>query len=172
MPGPSPNSGGGFTAFPRPSGRSEEITPLLFALGTDRSWDLNWCRSLVRSLSLKLIGIVSYEWFLFHQPVVYLFQDIFGQTRGNAIFYVFKTFLPLALTFGLSVVVYRYFFAATNESNSRQKQAWNEAINGTHIGIRLRKCSRSGSRQEGSLALISLSVHCERENGRRSRFAN
>ena len=58
---------------------------------------------------LRFIGIVSYEWFLLHQPVVYLFQDIFGQTRGNTIFYVFKTFLPLALTFGLSVVVYRYF---------------------------------------------------------------
>jgi len=59
--------------------------------------------------ALRFVGIVSYEWFLFHQPVVYLFQDIFGHTRGNLIFYILKTILPLALTFGLSVVVYRYF---------------------------------------------------------------
>jgi peptidoglycan/LPS O-acetylase OafA/YrhL len=56
--------------------------------------------------SLRFIGIVSYEWFLIHQPVVYLFQDIFGQTHGSLVFYVLKTILPLVLTFGISVIVY------------------------------------------------------------------
>jgi peptidoglycan/LPS O-acetylase OafA/YrhL len=59
--------------------------------------------------SLRFIGIVSYEWFLFHQPVVSLFHDMFGQTRGSLVLYIGKTVLPLALTFGFSVIVYRFF---------------------------------------------------------------
>jgi peptidoglycan/LPS O-acetylase OafA/YrhL len=58
---------------------------------------------------LRFIGIVSYEWFLFHQPVVYFFQDVLGQGRGSLLWYGIKTVLPLALTFGLSVLIYRYF---------------------------------------------------------------
>jgi peptidoglycan/LPS O-acetylase OafA/YrhL len=59
--------------------------------------------------SLRFIGIVSYEWFLFHVPVVSLFYEMFGKTHGNLILYIGKTALPLALTFGFSVIVYRYF---------------------------------------------------------------
>lgn len=59
--------------------------------------------------SLRFIGIVSYEWFLFHQPVVYLFQDMFGNTRGSLLLYILKTVLPLVLTFALSVFVYRFY---------------------------------------------------------------
>lgn len=58
---------------------------------------------------LRFIGIVSYEWFLFHQPVVALFHDEIGDTRGNIVLYAAKTILPLALTFGFSVIVYRFF---------------------------------------------------------------
>jgi peptidoglycan/LPS O-acetylase OafA/YrhL len=64
---------------------------------------------LLSTQSLRFVGVVSYEWFLFHQPVVNLFREIFGNTRGNPAFYVLKTILPLALTFGFSVIVYRYF---------------------------------------------------------------
>ena len=59
--------------------------------------------------SLRFIGIVSYEWFLFHEPIVVVFRELFGQTRGNLLFYTGKTILPLMLSFGLSVVIYRYF---------------------------------------------------------------
>jgi peptidoglycan/LPS O-acetylase OafA/YrhL len=58
---------------------------------------------------LRFVGIVSYEWFLFHQPVVVLFHDIFGDTRGSIMMYVLKTIAPLGLTFVASVIVYRYF---------------------------------------------------------------
>jgi len=58
---------------------------------------------------LRFVGIVSYEWFLFHEPVVYLFKDIFGHTRGSLIMYALKTILPLAMTFGVAVLVYRFF---------------------------------------------------------------
>jgi peptidoglycan/LPS O-acetylase OafA/YrhL len=58
---------------------------------------------------LRFTGIISYEWFLFHQPVVVLFSEIFGNTHGNILLYLCKTALPLALTYGFSVLVYRYF---------------------------------------------------------------
>jgi len=59
--------------------------------------------------ALRFVGIVSYEWFLFHQPVVDLFQDLFGQAGGSLTRYLCRTVLPLTLTFACSVVVYRYF---------------------------------------------------------------
>jgi peptidoglycan/LPS O-acetylase OafA/YrhL len=58
---------------------------------------------------LRFIGIVSYEWFLLHLPVVWLLRDIFGQTGGNLAMYLLKTVLPLILTFIVSVLVYRFF---------------------------------------------------------------
>ena len=58
---------------------------------------------------LRFVGIVSYEWFLFHEPVVILVAETMGQTKGSAISYLIKTVLPLALTFIASVAIYRYF---------------------------------------------------------------
>lgn len=58
---------------------------------------------------LRFIGIVSYEWFLFHQPVVVQFAKIFGHTQGQVWLYLLKTVLPLVLTLGFSVLVYRWF---------------------------------------------------------------
>jgi peptidoglycan/LPS O-acetylase OafA/YrhL len=58
---------------------------------------------------LRFTGIVSYEWFLFHGPVCGWFRDMFGHTEGSLLMYAGKTFLPVALTFGFSVLVYRYF---------------------------------------------------------------
>jgi peptidoglycan/LPS O-acetylase OafA/YrhL len=58
---------------------------------------------------LRFTGIISYEWFLFHQPVVVLFGEIFGKTHGSVVLYICKTVLPLALTFGFSALVYHYF---------------------------------------------------------------
>ena len=58
---------------------------------------------------LRFIGIVSYEWFLFHGPIVAWFRDKFGHTNGNRFLYLEKTVLPLALTFLFSVAVYRWF---------------------------------------------------------------
>ncbi len=59
---------------------------------------------------LRFVGIISYEWFLFHGPVVGWFQDHYpGQAHGNLLAYAWKTLFPLALTFGFAVLVYRYF---------------------------------------------------------------
>jgi peptidoglycan/LPS O-acetylase OafA/YrhL len=58
---------------------------------------------------LRFVGIVSYEWFLSHLPVVHLFRYLGGHAKGSLFMYLIITVLPLALTFLLSVVVYRYF---------------------------------------------------------------
>ena len=58
---------------------------------------------------LRFIGIVSYEWFLFHGPVQVWFQGLIGHTSGNVTLYLIKTIAPLAITFVLSVAVYRWF---------------------------------------------------------------
>jgi peptidoglycan/LPS O-acetylase OafA/YrhL len=65
----------------------------------------------ILSLSwLRFIGIVSYEWFLFHGPLVCWYHEFFpNHTHGNLLAYALKELVPLALTFGLSVLVYRYF---------------------------------------------------------------
>jgi peptidoglycan/LPS O-acetylase OafA/YrhL len=59
---------------------------------------------------LRFTGIISYEWFLFHGPVVRWFIDHYpGHTNGNVLAYAWRTLVPLALTFGFSALVYRYF---------------------------------------------------------------
>jgi peptidoglycan/LPS O-acetylase OafA/YrhL len=58
---------------------------------------------------LRFLGIVSYEWFLFHLPVVQWFHDHTGPSHGSMFNYLWRTCLPLALTLGFSVFVYRWF---------------------------------------------------------------
>jgi peptidoglycan/LPS O-acetylase OafA/YrhL len=58
---------------------------------------------------LRFTGIISYEWFLFHGPVVNWFHEHTGPTHGSVLAYAWRTIVPLALTFGFSVLVYRYF---------------------------------------------------------------
>lgn len=58
---------------------------------------------------LRFVGIVSYEWFLFHQPVVLLFRGLMLSVHGNIWLYLLRTLVPMVLTFVFSVAVYRYF---------------------------------------------------------------
>jgi peptidoglycan/LPS O-acetylase OafA/YrhL len=59
---------------------------------------------------LRFTGIISYEWFLFHGPIVGWFHAHSPEhTHGNVWLYAWKTLVPLALTFIFSVLVYRYF---------------------------------------------------------------
>lgn len=58
---------------------------------------------------LRFTGIVSYEWFLFHQPVVQGFHDLIGKTSGNVALYLLVVFAPLALTYCFSVLLYQHF---------------------------------------------------------------
>ncbi len=58
---------------------------------------------------LSFIGIVSYEWFLFHGPFVRWFYDHYGDAHGNLFAYLWRVVTPLILSFGFSVLVYRFF---------------------------------------------------------------
>lgn len=58
---------------------------------------------------LRFTGIISYEWFLFHGPIVNWFHEHTGPTQGSVLAYLWKTLVPLALTFVFSALVYRYF---------------------------------------------------------------
>jgi peptidoglycan/LPS O-acetylase OafA/YrhL len=59
---------------------------------------------------LRFTGIISFEWFLFHQPIVNWFQEHSpAHANGNLFIYAWKTVVPLIITFGLAVLVYRYF---------------------------------------------------------------
>jgi|GEM_PF-741051 len=58
---------------------------------------------------LRFAGIISYEWFLFHLPIVSWFHEHTGPTHGNALAYVWRTLIPLLVTLGFSVLVYRWF---------------------------------------------------------------
>ena len=58
---------------------------------------------------LRFVGIVSYEWFLFHIPIVNWFHDHTGPTHGSVLAYVWRTLVPLVVTFGFAVLVYRWF---------------------------------------------------------------
>lgn len=58
---------------------------------------------------LRFIGIVSYEWFLFHQPIMMLFRDLFLSVHGSVFLYLARTLVPMVLTFVFSAAVYLYF---------------------------------------------------------------
>ncbi|MDR3457455.1 MAG: hypothetical protein P4N60_08415 [Verrucomicrobiae bacterium] len=58
---------------------------------------------------LRFTGIISYEWFLFHGPVVACFHEHTGPTHGSVLAYAWRTLVPLALTFVFYALVYRYF---------------------------------------------------------------
>jgi len=64
---------------------------------------------LLAMAPLRFTGLISYEWFLFHGPVVGWFLSHTGHTNGSIMAYAWRTVVPLVLTFGFSVLVYRYF---------------------------------------------------------------
>ena len=58
---------------------------------------------------LRFTGIISYEWFLFHGPVVGWFHEHTGPSHGSVLAYAWRTIVPLILTFVFSALLYRYF---------------------------------------------------------------
>jgi peptidoglycan/LPS O-acetylase OafA/YrhL len=64
---------------------------------------------LLCSPVLRWCGIVSYEWYLFHQPIVLWARDIFGSAGGNIFRYAAIIGGPFLLSGILSGLVYRYF---------------------------------------------------------------
>ena len=70
---------------------------------------LSFAAQILSAGWLRFTGVISFEWFLFHGPVVQFFHEHSGPTHGNALAYAWRTVMPLVLTFVFSALVYRYF---------------------------------------------------------------
>ncbi len=64
---------------------------------------------ILSSGPLRFCGIVSFEWFLFHGPIVGWFHEHTGPSHGSLLAYAWRTVVPLTLTLVFSALVYRYF---------------------------------------------------------------
>lgn len=58
---------------------------------------------------LRWCGIISYEWYLLHQPLLISVRNHFGPAGGNVYRYVLITGIPLLIMLVFSAAVYRYF---------------------------------------------------------------
>lgn len=58
---------------------------------------------------LRWCGIISYEWYLFHQPILFWFREHLGPANGNPWKYFLIVGSPMALGLVLSAVIYRFF---------------------------------------------------------------
>jgi len=58
---------------------------------------------------LRWCGIISYEWYLFHQPIAIWFRSSFGPANGNRIVYVLIVVGAFAVSLLVAALVYKYF---------------------------------------------------------------
>ena len=58
---------------------------------------------------LRWCGIISYEWYLFHQPLIYLSRELQGRAGGNIFKYATVVLLPLITGLAISAAVYRFY---------------------------------------------------------------
>jgi peptidoglycan/LPS O-acetylase OafA/YrhL len=58
---------------------------------------------------LRWCGIISYEWYLFHQPIINWARFIFGPARGNVAMYAAIVWGSFVFGGILSASIYRYF---------------------------------------------------------------
>jgi len=58
---------------------------------------------------LRWCGIISYEWYLFHQPIIIWGRHIFGPAGGNPAFYAAIVGGPVLLGLILSALIYRFY---------------------------------------------------------------
>jgi peptidoglycan/LPS O-acetylase OafA/YrhL len=61
------------------------------------------------SSALRLIGIVSFEWFLFHEPVLGFCRAWLGSAHGSVLRYLLASVAPALLTLGAAILVYYRF---------------------------------------------------------------
>jgi peptidoglycan/LPS O-acetylase OafA/YrhL len=58
---------------------------------------------------LRWCGIISYEWYLFHQPIIGWAQAIFGPSGGNVVKYLMVQGGSFIVGLVVAAVIYRYF---------------------------------------------------------------
>lgn len=73
---------------------------------------------------LRFTGIISYEWFLFHGPVVNWFAEHYpGQAHGHVLAYAWKCLVPLVVTFGFFGAGVSVFLATDSEPGQGSVEA-------------------------------------------------
>ncbi len=58
---------------------------------------------------LRWCGIISYEWYLFHQPMIYWSRGFFGPAGGGILKYIIIIGTPLVASLVFSALIYRHF---------------------------------------------------------------
>ena len=58
---------------------------------------------------LRWLGLISYEWYLFHQPLSLWMRKIFGSADGDLVKYLTVTMLPFCGSLILAAAVYWKF---------------------------------------------------------------
>src|SRR5262249_21688328 len=58
---------------------------------------------------LRWCGIVSYEWYLFHQPILYWIRILFGAANGSLPKFILTQGSSFIVTLALGACVYRFF---------------------------------------------------------------
>jgi len=58
---------------------------------------------------LRWCGLISYEWYLFHQPIFYWARDLFGPAGGNVLKYLLIVGSSLLTGLVIAALVYHYF---------------------------------------------------------------
>jgi peptidoglycan/LPS O-acetylase OafA/YrhL len=69
----------------------------------------HWIARLLCAQWLRWCGIISYECYLFHQPLLTYARDYFGPAGGAIYKYAFITGIPITVSLIFSALVYRYF---------------------------------------------------------------
>jgi peptidoglycan/LPS O-acetylase OafA/YrhL len=58
---------------------------------------------------LRYLGLISYEWFLFHQPAIAEFRKWMGAANGDLGRYLFTVGSPMVLSLGAAALVYHFY---------------------------------------------------------------
>jgi peptidoglycan/LPS O-acetylase OafA/YrhL len=58
---------------------------------------------------LRWCGLISYEWYLFHQPLLIWSRQFNGSARDSLLHYLYIVGIPVALGLIFSATVYRFF---------------------------------------------------------------
>jgi len=61
--------------------------------------------------ALAFVGLISYEWFLFHQPPIQFLEDLLQNSHGGLSVFLLRTVAPTVVTFAASAFVYFYISA-------------------------------------------------------------
>lgn len=72
---------------------------------------------------LRWCGIISYEWYLFHEPLAFWSRVLLGPANGNIFRFLLITGIPLMISLAIAAFVYRMFSLPILKYGRSQKLA-------------------------------------------------